>query len=278
MSPVLFPESGHQMPDFQSILFKGPFHPTAPLYLSLSYAVDDSIVLFFTPSRQKISTALQQYNDVLVSDLAEKGSYCALSSRVHFLYPPTPTHLAGILSLIRIPSPADPEEAVPSSKIALPSPPSLVVLHELSSYFIPGLESDPDSHPWTVSSYISLVTRTLAMLKSLNSNQSKTSLALFDSNLENLKLPLLKQLPFRQYGSGQTPTRTDAVSPIVERFFEWTGVFEQESSDDTAENSLAVEKSLHFFCSGVPVVIHDWRWSERTTTTKICKTSFIHQK
>lgn len=88
-------------------------------------------------------------------DLASFGheSYITLSSKIQMLsvirfiifkqtshlhsYPPTPAHLAFLVSTLRVPGLSEETESVAGSKAVLAAAPSLVVLHELSIYFLP---------------------------------------------------------------------------------------------------------------------------------------------
>ena len=79
---MLLFDAGPELPEFRSGLFKGPFHPTAPFFLSISHAAQtNESVLFITPSRQSLISALQTYNDERLATAAHSGP----SSRVKIL-------------------------------------------------------------------------------------------------------------------------------------------------------------------------------------------------
>lgn len=61
-----------------------------------------------------------------------------------------------------------------------------------------------------------------------NSGSEEPAFVLFDSQLDNLKLPVLKLVP-HQFGLHDVVSnnRTEFVSPLVERFFDRIGACEE---------------------------------------------------
>lgn len=105
---------------------------------------------------------------------------------------------------------------------------------------------------YTVSAYLSLVASALASVafmsaqngrytSLLTSNMNfglnqfsihKISFVLFDSKLDQLKLPVLRApspLLFEPGDSGQSP-RLESVAGLVQKYFEWLGIFEKSAS------------------------------------------------
>ncbi|KAI0638271.1 hypothetical protein C8Q77DRAFT_422029 [Trametes polyzona] len=107
--------------------------------------------------------------------------------------------------------------AVHHEKTTLDAAPSLLVLHEISSYF------DARSSEATVSAYLSVVSSALTLANSWSPRCSTTSkLVVFDSGLGDLKLPILRPLSFTESEEGEgTPHRRDTLSVLLERYFEW---------------------------------------------------------
>jgi hypothetical protein len=83
----LFPPPGPQLPPFKTLLVKGKYHSSAPIHLSLSHIArsNDFEVIIITPSRQKIATALQEYNDDWLTANSGLGAITCISSRVKLL-------------------------------------------------------------------------------------------------------------------------------------------------------------------------------------------------
>ncbi|KAJ6628951.1 hypothetical protein B0H10DRAFT_1717495, partial [Mycena sp. CBHHK59/15] len=121
-----------QLPEFKSLVVKGPYHPSAPIHLSLSYNVGAPAgqILFITPSRQAIVKALQNYKDDWISLHSGQGKILELSSCVRVFYPPSPAHLSVLMAMLT----TDDQSACLNPTATLDQPPSLVILHELSAY------------------------------------------------------------------------------------------------------------------------------------------------
>ncbi|KAF7301941.1 hypothetical protein MIND_00760200 [Mycena indigotica] len=217
------------LPEFKSIAIKGPYHASAPIYLALSVAekYPDTRIVMITPSRDALSAALQEHKDSWMIENAGNGSVLEFADCTVVYYPPTPAHFSYLVSSLS----TNVEGSDP--KAILYRPPSLMVLIELSAYFMLDVEADPDHHQWTLSSYLTLVARSLAAVAVLSSSAdvrkhpSELSLALFDSNLDNLRLPVLKQ-PLADLGRSPSTVRKEVVARYVQKYFELFAVVEED--------------------------------------------------
>ena len=83
----LFPPPGPQLASFKTLLVKGKYHPSAPIHLSLSHIArsNDSEAIIITPSRKKITAALQEYNDDWLAVNSGLGAITCISPRVKLL-------------------------------------------------------------------------------------------------------------------------------------------------------------------------------------------------
>ncbi|KAJ8698211.1 hypothetical protein PTI98_004949 [Pleurotus ostreatus] len=153
-----------------------------------------------------------------------------------------------------------------STKTTFPTPPSLIVLHELSFYFTSGTEAAARYHApsswlllksWetyfssqpTLSSYLDLVVNALAAASSLSKHPSNgtstgVSLALFDSGMDTLRLPILK-VPRLSHphieAPGEAPDepRVEAVYQFARKYFEFILEFTLEHYDEAPQSSTA---------------------------------------
>jgi len=88
----------------------------------------------------------------------------------------------------------------------------------------------------TVSSYLSLVAHALASLTFLPVHNDRTNsimFALFDSQLDRLELPVFRP-PYYQEQDGQSP-RLEAVSGLVQKYFEWVCIFDKPDCEEAGE-------------------------------------------
>ncbi|KAJ6538517.1 hypothetical protein DFH09DRAFT_1177107 [Mycena vulgaris] len=263
--PSLFP-SGPDLPDFKSLVVKGPYHPSAPIYLALSHAAKfpATRTLLITPSREAIAIALRNYNDDWITMHSGQGKILELSSCITVFYPPSPAHFSFLMSMLST------DEQSPSlhPTTTLDRPPSLIILHELSAYFLP----DANEHSWTLSSYMTLVARTLSSFASLSSaartptSSTAISLALFDSQLDNLKLPVLNHPTV----PGRKPSRAENVAFFVQKYFDLVTVFDEDdmflhSSQEDEENELTRQRRnrMQFFRHGQNEAFETHRWVEQ---------------
>ncbi|KAI0068900.1 hypothetical protein BV25DRAFT_1910635 [Artomyces pyxidatus] len=246
---TLFPLPSPALPEFKSLLVKGPYHASAPLHLCLTHVANrpGTKAVFLSPLRDQFLAALRGFNDDWLSECGGFGAVSDILSKVDAFYPPTPLHLSLILSMLRVPNPEDDPSV--NVKAVLDRPPSLIVLHEMSLYFL----DDNASSAHTLSSYLTLVAHasSVANILSAQTPDSPISLVLMDSAVDSLKLPVLKR-----------PTHLVAVEPDVEssessyrvahvarRYFEWVGAFDnlevEEDPPQTASSPVKIPKFAH---------------------------------
>lgn len=233
---TIFPPSGPFLPPFRTLLVQGPYHPSAPIHLMLSHNAKSpkAKAIMISPSRQQLCSSLTEFDDEWLRANGGTGRVCDASSRVDILYPPTPAHFVLLLSMLHVY-----EGSFYHPKTTLPSAPTLLVLHELSALCSAG-SSEP-----TLSSYISLITHALTALNALSSQSSTTiALAVFDSGLDQLRLPVLRPVSPPE-GESHTPSsvRREPVAPFVHNFFQWTGVVEAAGSPETEIPSSQPEEA-----------------------------------
>ncbi|KAH9947261.1 hypothetical protein B0H21DRAFT_739545 [Amylocystis lapponica] len=224
--PSLFPSSSSTdpvLPPFRTLLLKGPYHTSAPFYFLLSHVAQNSSAkaLMLTPSRQALMSASKQFSDEWLSAHGGEGRTCHWSSRVDILYPPTPAHLVLLLSMFHR---HDGSYYHPTTTVD--DAVSLIVLHEISSYFSEHTEA-------TVSSYLSLISHALAVISSISVHP--IALAVFESDLGRLRLPILRPVSPESLVPSGTPTertsaRRESMTAFVEKYFEWIGDVESEAS------------------------------------------------
>ncbi|KAF7355582.1 hypothetical protein MSAN_01475400 [Mycena sanguinolenta] len=264
----LFP-SGPALPDFKSLVVKGTYHPSAPIHLALSHAANlpDAGVLMITPSRETMVTALREHNDDWMAAHSGQGNVLELSSCTKVFYPPSPAHFAYLVSMLT----TDDQSQDPT--IILDQAPSLVILIELSAYFLSDVQANPNGHPWTLASYMTLVARTLASFATLSSlsepstTSSAIALVLFDSQLDQLKLPVLKHLTA---GGNRKPSKPENATFFVQKYFEMTAIFEEDdefflnsSQEDEREMDGQRRNRMQIFHCGQNLPFETQRWVEQ---------------
>ncbi|KAK7470850.1 hypothetical protein VKT23_002266 [Stygiomarasmius scandens] len=221
--PSLLPCDDLRLPELKSLLVQGPFHPTAPIHLALTHTAQNEHYTTLFLSAAKIENLLKDYNDLQLNSQSGHGITSEVSSRIKMVYPPTPAHLSVLLSLFYIPSLSDAGSCHP--QVTLNAIPSLIILHELSAFFLPQIESEPTSHPWTLASYLTLVTRTFSMISRWSKalREPETTMVLFDSQLDHLKLPILKfpAAPYERFRVQEKTARTEDVGLFLRKYFEW---------------------------------------------------------
>jgi len=161
-----------------------------------------------------------------------------ISSRIEVCYPPSPAHLELFLSMIRTYKSSGGAQF--DTKATLDASPTLIVVHEPSAYFL-----DPETETlYTASSYISLVAQALASLTFLSAHNDGTEhviFALFDSQLERLKLPVIRPpagiFHDQEEDTGQFP-RLESVAGLVQKYFEWVGVSDKQDSANEQEDGI----------------------------------------
>jgi len=244
----LFPDSlpAPNLPPFRTLLIKGSYHPSAPIHLCLSHTRTrpGSKTVLFTPSRSSFKRSLEEFNDDWLSTHSGHGKMAEISSRIEVFYPPSPAHLELFLSLIRTYMPSDGAQL--DAKATLDASPTLIVLHEPSAYF---LDLDIETS-YTVSSYLSLVAHALASVTFLSAHNDGTEhviFALFDSQLERLKMPVILPLAGifhdQEEDTAQSP-RLESVAGLVQKYFEWVGVFDKRECFLFLFDSVALDRPL----------------------------------
>ncbi|GJE84396.1 hypothetical protein PsYK624_004720 [Phanerochaete sordida] len=241
---TIFPSPAPALPDFESLLLKGALHASAPIHFCYSYVLHYDIpkAVLVTPSRERLVRALKQYNDDWVRERGGDGLTCKAASRVDVLYPKTPSHLVFLLTLFH--EALGTKEDYLHPKTTFATAPSLIVLHELSSYFL----EDPEA---TVSSYLTLIHHALSTVSSLTAQTGKrVALAIIDSGLEDLRLPLVKPVSL-VVDDGAIPaaenSRRESVAYLVQRYFDWTGTIEEDITSPS-EWQETVITTLHKRC------------------------------
>jgi hypothetical protein len=160
--------------------------------------------------------------------------------------------------------------------------PSLMVLHEFSLYFLD--DNNPEKSP-TVSSYLSLVTHAISALAFLSREHGYTSqtyltriehltvfsagstvIALFDSKLDRLKLPILKApskstYQFEEEDPGWVPESED-VAPFVQNYFEWIAICEMEPVADRTRQKSRMQLRRAMPTSDEEILC--WEWTRVT--------------
>lgn len=81
---TLFPSLSPTLPDFETLLFKGSFHASAPVHFCYSYVLahDISKAVLLAPSRAHFVHALKSYKDEWMSEHGGDGLTCKAASRV----------------------------------------------------------------------------------------------------------------------------------------------------------------------------------------------------
>ena len=85
-----FPPFDRPLPPFQSLVIKGNYPPSFPLYLALSHLRRESAnegsgsddVLLISPSQESFVSALECFNDVWITSNALTGAYASYFSRI----------------------------------------------------------------------------------------------------------------------------------------------------------------------------------------------------
>ncbi|KZP24578.1 hypothetical protein FIBSPDRAFT_1042042 [Athelia psychrophila] len=238
---TLFPETlpDYILPPFETLLIKGDYHPSAPIHLCLSHtqARPHSRALLLTPSRATFKRALQEHHDDWLSTHSGHGRMMEVSRRIDVFYPPSPAHLALMLFMLRVNGSEKATDA--EMRFVVRGTPVLLVLLEPSAYFSDATKS------YTVSSYLTMITQTLACLAYLSGELSENvSFALFDSGLDQLKLPVLPGLPQsvreqEEEDAAHSP-RVEPVAALVQKYFQWVGVFDRVPSNEEMDTSDTV--------------------------------------
>ncbi|TCD67692.1 hypothetical protein EIP91_012058 [Steccherinum ochraceum] len=235
------------------------------LCLSHTAASPEHNALLLAPSRTKLQEGLKAFNDDWIDERGGHGSTSKSAMKVQMLYPPTAAHLALVLTALHTSDVGGKEAFVP--KATLPTTPSLIVICELSSYLV-------DNPASTVSSYLMLVTQTLTSIAALSSTTgSDTALAIYDSGLDSLRLPLVRPPSPNAFQikveGGEDNTRRESVGFLAARYFEWVGIVHAVRGDPAGEEENEVNgetrmcrMELRHSARGQESEI-TWQWMER---------------
>ncbi|CAL1701372.1 unnamed protein product [Somion occarium] len=266
---TLFPPSSPALPAFRSLIVEGNYHASAPIHLCLSHLAQSGSkrAILLLPSRTKFTAALKKLNDDWLNQHGGEGKCSRLARHIDILYPPTPAHLAFLLSMFHQAQDSDKVEF--TRKTTFAAVPSLLVLCELSSY----LAGNPDA---TISSYLSMVSQALSCASSLLATSGSTvSLAVFDSGLTDLKLPILRPvfmqaLEKERHSTEQPEQKEDPIPNAVpvaflaHRFFDWIGEFTRDQESHRPSNFHTFKLRRQPSSNEDEII---WRWRERQNTT-----------
>ncbi|KZW04043.1 hypothetical protein EXIGLDRAFT_716059 [Exidia glandulosa HHB12029] len=245
-----------------------------PLQLCLSVLRDappGERVLLLSSSLYDWREALVQLNDQFLDDACGNSNAAHLLSRIDVFHPPTRKHWKLLLSALRVISCGDPD---PTSAYVLPCLPAMIVLCEPSHYF-----SDEDRKGADVlSDYVALITDALAASRSWPRHadgDARPSLVLFDSLLDILELPIIRQA--QPHAGLQTrdqslkPPRQEGVLRATEKYFDWICTIDTIAttpSDGAGELSDDVDGDTRYRiqmqCTrpGREDDVVDWSWTE----------------
>ncbi|QRV73079.1 hypothetical protein RhiJN_01093 [Ceratobasidium sp. AG-Ba] len=239
------PTTRHFLPDFKSLIIQGEYPPSAPIHLCLSHISSGSPShkpLLVSSSQMYLQSQLEEFNDAWLDEHACLGSTAENLHQIDIFYPPTHRHLRlllGKLSTYSIPSvDADPET---DHNTRLARAPTLLVLHELSRYFLsPQLSDDADVHELqlpTISTYMQLIIDAIAMLQFF-SKSGKTPtpprLVIFDKGLHDLTLPILRPVNLADIRKLPESHKIQATDALL-RYIGWVGTVEKTYEDKNEE-------------------------------------------
>ncbi|KAI6047338.1 hypothetical protein EDC04DRAFT_2887134 [Pisolithus marmoratus] len=219
------PSEGQDLPRFKALLIHGAYPQSVPIRVSLSIAQCERAILI-SPSRQSLIRDCD--DDQWLCSSSGSGMISSISSRVRIFYPPSPKHVVALLSLLRCQD-GDNATGVIEPQVIVDPAPSLLILHEPSTYFL----NDQIRCPSTLSSYLLLVTHARAVTEYFSSRKSNaaksTSLLVFDSRLDQLKLPLFRA-PFEPALDAReerdNSPRLEPVLSTAQRCFGMAGTFQ----------------------------------------------------
>ena len=85
---TVFPLPSPTLPDFTTLLLKGPYHASAPIHPCLSHLANrpESRAVLLTPSRENFVAALRDFNDDWLNECGGYGAVSQVLSRVDVLF------------------------------------------------------------------------------------------------------------------------------------------------------------------------------------------------
>ncbi|KIK65466.1 hypothetical protein GYMLUDRAFT_239998 [Collybiopsis luxurians FD-317 M1] len=205
MASLFHNHDGPLLPEFLTLLVKGPYPTAAPFNLALSFPKRSVIML---SSRDNLRPLLQGQKLT--------GRIAAFAEQVQIFYPPTAAHMALILSALQViqTESMPPDTSSYSPHLLKPPGPALVIIHELSAYF-----SNTHSSSMPSSSYLSLVMRAISLASRLGAR-----LAIFDTQVNQLRMPVYLD-------PNSHSERMQEIAPLLVNYIEHIIDFE------TAQNS-----------------------------------------
>ncbi|KAF9057399.1 hypothetical protein BJ165DRAFT_29561 [Panaeolus papilionaceus] len=164
-------------------------------------------------------------------------------------------------------------------------PPSLIIVCELSSYFtnVEGVDSLATS---TLPAYMNLVSRAMILRSNIGAPGSRPKIALFDSRLSTLKLPVTQKstMSFRSPHDEIQQQPTQQVFPLIKHFFEYIALFDQDpievfipsSQGDEDETGAFPRRRLKVYSSSQQAdECPEISWSENTKTKSTRRQSYF---
>lgn len=81
---TIFPLPAPELPTFHTIVFSGPFHPSAPIHLMLSHNLRDprGKAIFISPSRSSFLGDLAKFDDEWLNIHGGDGRTMGASARI----------------------------------------------------------------------------------------------------------------------------------------------------------------------------------------------------
>ncbi|KAG8733624.1 hypothetical protein FRC12_018824 [Ceratobasidium sp. 428] len=234
--------TSHSLPDFRSLIVQGCYPPAAPIHLCLSHLSSElptNKALLISSSKQYLSSELEEYNDAWLAQHAGDGTVAEHLHQIDIFYPPTYRHLRLLLARLRTYStPNTDADSETDLKACLSRPPTLLILHELSRYFLsPQLAGDLDIQEIqlpTLSTYMQFVIDAIAALQFLSSSDKSLApprLVIFDKELHTLALPIVR--PVNLADINKLPKQHKAnVTDVLQRYIGWVATVEKVENEE----------------------------------------------
>jgi hypothetical protein len=85
---TVFPLPGPTLPEFTTLLLKGPYHASAPVHLCLTHLANrpGTRAILLSPSRDNFIAALRDLNDDWLNECGGFGAVSQVLSRVDVLF------------------------------------------------------------------------------------------------------------------------------------------------------------------------------------------------
>ena len=85
---TVFPLPNPTLPEFTTLLLKGPYHASAPIHLCLTHLANrpGSRAVLLTPSRENFVAALRDFDDDWLNECGGYGAVTQVLSRVDVLF------------------------------------------------------------------------------------------------------------------------------------------------------------------------------------------------